>query len=81
MHAESVLVREKGNSLHGELVGGTEDTDGNLASISNHDLLEDVIGLACGRATDRVDRVFFVNHGLDGFTFLGTKPKARSMWA
>ena len=59
-------MREKGNSLHGELVGGTEDADGNLASISHHDLLKDVIGLAGSRATDRVDRVFLlVNHGLE----------------
>ena len=55
VHAHAVLVREDGNSLEGQLVGGTEDTDGNLAAVGDEDLLE-VHDAAVGAQT-RVDGV------------------------
>lgn len=55
VHAHAVLVREDGNRLEGQLVGGTEDTDGNLAAVGDEDLLE-VHDAAVGAQT-RVDGV------------------------
>ena len=55
VHAHAVLVREDSNSLEGQLVGGTEDTDGDLAAVGDEDLLE-VHDAAVGAQT-RVDGV------------------------
>jgi len=55
VHAHAVLVREDGNSLEGQLVGGTEDTDGDLAAVGHEDLLE--VHDAAVRAETRVHRV------------------------
>ena len=55
VHAHAVLVREDGNRLEGQLVGGTEDTDGDLAAVGDEDLLE-VHDAAVGAQT-RVDGV------------------------
>jgi hypothetical protein len=40
VHAHAVLVREDGNSLERQLVGGTEDADGDFAAVGYKDLLE-----------------------------------------
>ena len=55
VHAHAVLVREDGYGLEGQLVGGTEDTDGDLAAVGDEDLLE-VHDAAVG-AQARVDGV------------------------
>ena len=55
VHAHAVLVREDSHGLEGQLVGGTEDTDGNLAAVGDEDLLE-VHDAAVG-AQARVDGV------------------------
>jgi hypothetical protein len=58
VHGETILVGKESNGLHGELVGGTEDADGDFTAVGDEDLLEDIIGLACCRPTDGIDRVF-----------------------
>ena len=64
MHRKPVLVREQGDGLHGQLVGGAEDADGDLAAVGDHDLLEDIVWMACGGSADGIDRVFLlVHHG------------------
>ena len=40
VHAHAVLVREDGNGLKRQLVGGTEDADGDLAAVGHEDLAE-----------------------------------------
>lgn len=55
VHAESVLMTVDSDGLEGKLVGGTEDTDGNLAAVGDEDLLE-VHDAAVGAQT-RVDGV------------------------
>lgn len=65
VHAEPVFVREEGDSLHGHLVGGAEDADGDLSSVGDQDLLEHLVLLAGGGSADGIDRVFLVmDHGL-----------------
>ena len=64
VHAETVFITEDGDGLKGELVGGTENTDGDFASVGNEDLVE----LHDGRVGSEsvVDRVLEVAIGLEG---------------
>jgi len=50
----AVLVRVDGDGRHGELVGGTEDTDGNLTAVGDENLLEGTI-VASLELADTVD--------------------------
>lgn len=72
VHGETILIREQGNGLHGELVGGTEDADGDFTTVGDEDLLEDIIGFACCRPADGVDRVFVIVIVVDhrGFCYM-----------
>lgn len=40
VHGQAVLVRVDGDGLQGQLVGGTEDTDGDFTTVGDEDLLE-----------------------------------------
>ena len=40
VHSHAVLVREDRDSLERQLVGGTEDTDGNFTTVGDKDLLK-----------------------------------------
>lgn len=55
--AHSVFVGIDGHGRHGKLVGSTEDTDGNLPSISHKELFERarMAGLFLSEASDTVE--------------------------
>ena len=55
VHPHAVLVGEDGNGLERQLVGGSEDADGDLAAVGDEELL-DVHDAAVGTQT-RVDGV------------------------
>ena len=40
VHAESVLIAEDGDGLEGELVGGTEDSNGDFTTVGDEDFLQ-----------------------------------------
>lgn len=50
------IRRVDGHGRHGKLVGSTEDTDGNLSSVSHKELFERarVAGLSLSEASDAV---------------------------
>lgn len=56
VRAHSVFMRVDGHGRHGKLVGSTEDTDGNLSSVSHKELFERarVAGLSLSEASDAV---------------------------
>ena len=55
VHSHAVLVREDRDSLERQLVGGTEDADGDLAAVGDEDLLQVHDAAVCAQA--RVHRV------------------------
>lgn len=47
MRIQPILMREDGNGLHSELMGGSEHSDCDFTSVGNEDLLEWTSGVVC----------------------------------
>ncbi|KMU86024.1 hypothetical protein CIHG_03555 [Coccidioides immitis H538.4] len=62
VHAEAVLVGVDGDGLEGQLVGGAEDADGDLAAVGDEDLVELHDGGVCAQSA--VDGVLVVGGGV-----------------